>query len=89
MNQEEWIGQTIVLDTRSPYTYIGILQSMDDQQYYLTDAALFDSREARIPQEVYLAECAAHGVAASRARIWVKQEHVISISLLSDIMLPA
>ena len=85
----EMMGQVVVLDTKSPYIYIGALAGADEYFYVLKDAELRDSAEGHSPKEKYLLDAAVHGHLSTRGTVYVRAEQVLSISRLADIRIVA
>ena len=84
----EYLNEFIVVDTDTPLVYIGRLVEESDSFLKLEDVAIYYFNEARVPVEQYLVECAAHGIAACRKTTLLKSDRVVSVSRLSDIIVP-
>lgn len=83
-----YLSQTVVVDTDSTYTYIGILSETTDHHLKLTDVVLYDSRDARVPLEKYLIECADYGTKPARTELIVWQRRVVAVTPLASIVIP-
>ncbi len=79
-------GEDVVLDTDSPYLYIGMLAEVDEWSIRLEDADVHDANETRTTKEVYLLEARKYGVKKNRHNVIVRADKVISISRLSDVI---
>jgi hypothetical protein len=76
----------VVLDTGTPIVYIGLLTTVTESVFVLTDADMHDCRDGHANQEVYLAETRREGVTANRHEVIVMRSAVISVSRLSDVI---
>ena len=82
----ELLGSDVVLDTASPYLYIGRLAEVDEWFIRLEDVDVHDANETRTTKEVYCIEARKFGVKKNRRSALVRADRVISISLLSDVI---
>ncbi len=82
---ESHIGQCIVLDTRSSWIYIGVLEAVTDGCALLSDADAHDNQDTATTKELYIYETRQTGVRSNRKRVYVDLGHVVSFSLLDDI----
>ena len=80
------IGHEVVLDTRSPFVYIGKLEAVGDHFLTMADVDVYDSSETHTRKEVYAFESRKYGIKRNRARCLVKVADVISLSRLEDIV---
>ena len=80
------VGSDVVLDTASPYLYIGRLAAVDDWFMRLEDVDVHDSNETRTTKEVYILEARKFGVKKNRHSVLVRTDKVISVSLLEDVI---
>ena len=78
--------QDVVLDTMTPYIYIGKLVDWNGAFLTLADADVRDSSEGRASKDHYAFEASRHGYRKNRKRVLVRVEPVVSISLLSDVL---
>ena len=83
-----YLNDVVALDTDSPLTYLGRLIAADDAHYTLRDAVLYDTRVGRVTAEHFLAESAAEPPSATRREVLVARARVLSVSKLSDIVVP-
>ena len=81
-------NKNVVIDTEASLTYVGCLVKFDDYSLYLEQATLLDASTSRIPVDQFLVECASFEPSSTRKSIWIFRAKVISISLLSDIIIP-
>ncbi len=82
----ELLGKQVVLDTAGPVVYIGLLERIESDCYWLSDADVHNQHEGYAPKELYVLEVKLHGVRANRKRVAVMRSEVISLSLLDDVV---
>ena len=80
-----FIGQPIVVDTRSSLVYLGTLAEVDDRCLALTEADVWNAGETPTPKERYIMDSKTSGIKANRDRVYVSLEWVVSFSPLADI----
>jgi len=80
------LGRQVVVDTRSPWVYIGTLDSIQADSLLLRDVDVHDSGETATPKERYVLDSCATGIKANRRSVYVNLEYVVSISPLSDVI---
>jgi small nuclear ribonucleoprotein (snRNP)-like protein len=83
---DEWIGQTVVVDLRSPFVCLGTLQRVDDQFLELRDADLHDLRDSESSREHYVAASRTGGVMRNRKRVLLVRAEVVAITPLKDVI---
>ena len=79
-------GQVVVIDVEAPYVYAGTLADFDTHHIVLENADVHDLRDAVTTRELYVLETRTHGVRANRKRVLLRQEHLVSISSLDDVI---
>ena len=79
-------GQVVVIDVEGPYVYAGTLAGFDTHHIVLENADVHDLRDAVTTRELYVLETRTHGVRANRKRVLLRQEHLVSISALDDVI---
>ncbi|GAC1473002.1 MAG: hypothetical protein NVSMB9_20940 [Isosphaeraceae bacterium] len=82
----EWMGKNIVVDLRSPYVCLGKLVGYDRDFLEVHDADLHDFRDIPTSREVYVYDSARVGIRRNRARVLVKRDEIVAITLLSEIV---
>jgi hypothetical protein len=82
----EWIGRQVVLDTAGPVVYLGTLERIHQEGYWLTDADVHDRNDGQASKELYVLEAGLHGIRANRRRVLVMRSVVISASLLEEVV---
>jgi len=83
---ESLVGQQIVLDTRTPFVYIGTLRSANAESLTLTEVDVHDARETTTSTDRYLIETVKHGIRVNRRHVIVLAREVVSICALSDVV---
>ena len=82
----EFMDKEVVLDTRAPIIYIGRLTDADEHFFTLTAVDVHDMMDGHTPKEKYILDARKSGVKMNRARVLVRREAVISLSLLEDVI---
>ena len=82
---EDYLGQAIVIDTRSTYVFIGTLTRIDRDFVTLDAVDVHDSTETRTTKEHYIMEAAKLGVRTNRRGAKVRLFEIIAISRLEDV----
>lgn len=80
------VGKEVVVDTRSPWVYIGKLEAVQADSLLLRDVDVHDSGEISLPKERYLIASCETGIKANRRSVYVNLEYVVSVSLLDDVI---
>jgi hypothetical protein len=83
---EEFIGQRVVIDLRSPFVCMGTLQGLDDLFLELRGADLHDLRDTTTTRENYVAASQATGIKRNRKRVLVVRAEIVAVSLLADVV---
>lgn len=81
------IGRQIVVDTSSPYVYIGTLAGHDHRYVILEQADVHDLRDTTTTRENYIVDSRRFGVRPNRDRVYVRIGDVVSLSALDDVIL--
>jgi hypothetical protein len=80
------VTQQVVVDTRSPWLYIGTLADVRPDCLLLTDVDVHDSGETSGPKERYVLDSSKTGLHPNRRSVYVNMEYVVSVSLLADVI---
>jgi small nuclear ribonucleoprotein (snRNP)-like protein len=80
------VKQQVVVDTRSPWVYIGTLAEVQADCLLLTNVDVHDSGETSTPKERYVLDSSKSGVKANRLSVYVNLEYVVSVSLLAEVI---
>ena len=83
---QEYVGQAVVIDLRSPFVCLGTLKAVDETWLELRNADLHDLRDTQTSRENYVAESRITGVKRNRKRILVVRADVVAVSLLEDVV---
>jgi hypothetical protein len=82
---EKHVKQKIVVDTRSSWIYIGVLEDVLDGAVELSDVDVHENNDTGTTKEVYIIESKGAGVIPNRDKVYINMEYIVSFSLLSDI----
>ncbi len=80
----ELLGQSVVLDTMGTLVYLGILQEVTENGFWLTEADMHDCRDGHAGREAYILESGRDGISVNRRRVFVLGATVCSLSRLTD-----
>ena len=80
------LNKEVVVDTRSPWVYIGKLGAVQADSLLLHDVDVHDSGETSTPKERYVLDSSVSGIKANRRLVYVNLEYVVSVSLLADVI---
>lgn len=83
---QKLIGKEVVVDTRSPWVYIGTLAAVQADSLLLHDVDVHDSGETSTPKERYVLDSSTSGIKANRRSVYVNLEYLVSVSLLADVI---
>jgi hypothetical protein len=83
---QKYIGKQVVVDTKSPYLYIGTFVLEGEQYLTLQDVDVHDHSMSTVSKELYIIEALKYGVKVNRKEVKVVSRDIISISLLEDIV---
>ena len=80
-------GEVVVVDTCTPYIYVGAFKEMQENFLVLTDADVHDISEGGSGKEMYAMEARRHGVQKNRTEVMVRKDVITSLSKLEDVIL--
>ena len=83
---EEHLGKPVVVDLRSHYVCLGILERVDSLYLELRDADLHDLRDTGTSRENYVAAAVATGIKRNRKRVLLARAEVVAISRQDDVV---
>lgn len=83
---EEFIGQKVVIDMRSPYVCLGLLQRVDDVFLELRNADLHDLRDTDVTRENYIATARKTGIQRNRRRLLLVRADIVAIARFEDVV---
>lgn len=82
----EWIGETVVVDFRSPMLAIGRLARAENDLLEMHDADLHDLRDTDTTRELYVVKAARYGVQANRQVLLIRVDDVLGVAKLDDVV---
>lgn len=83
---QKLVGKEVVVDTRSPWIYIGKLAAVQTDCLLLNNVDVHDSSELSLSKERYVLASCETGIKANRHAVYVNLEYVVSVSPLSDVI---
>ena len=83
---QELVGKSVVLDTMGTIVYLGVLERVTQNGFWLVDADVHDCRDGHARREVYIMETARDGISVNRRRVFVLRETVCSVSNLEHVV---
>ncbi len=86
MELNDLIGKEVVLDTAGSILYLGRLEAVTPEGFWLSEADVHDRDEGHMNKEHYVVEARRGGICPNRQRVMVMRSVVMSISALEDIV---
>ena len=89
MDNEAWkrfLDQIVVVDTSSPFVYLGRLVRVEDHLVVLADVDVHDRHEGPSTKEQYVMDAKRFGIKANRKEASVRKAVVVSVSRLDDVI---
>jgi len=89
MDNEGWqrlVGQVVVVDTSSPFVYLGTLARVEDHFIVLQNVDAHDRHEGPSTKEQYVMDTKRFGIKANRKEVAVRKSVVVSVSRLDDVI---
>ena len=83
---DELLGEVVVVDTDSSFTYLGRLLEADATFLKLEEVDVHEATRDGRSKERYVSETRGIGVRANRRLTWVCLSRVVSISRLADVI---
>ena len=83
---EEFMGQTVVVDLRSPFVCMGKLSRVDDLHLELRNADFHDLRDTQTTRENYVVSSRITGIKRNRKSVLLVRAEVVAISRLEDVV---
>jgi len=81
------LGQQVVVDTKGPFVYLGVLDAVCRDSLRLAEADVHDTRDSNTSVDLYLIDARKHGVRANRHVAYVLLKEVVRVSPLSEVVL--
>ena len=82
---DEYVGEKVVIDLKSPFVCLGTLSRVEDHFLELKGADLHDLRDTDTSRENYVAASVATGIKRNRKKVVLFREEVVAISRLGDV----
>jgi hypothetical protein len=83
---EEMLNHKVIVDLRSPFVCLGLLERFDEQFLQLGNADLHDLRDTETTRENYVAASCATGIKRNRKRVLLCRSEVIAVARLEDVV---
>lgn len=83
---EDYLGKKVVVDCRSEYVCLGVLEAIDDEFLKIGHADLHDLRDTHTTRENYVAASIATGIKRNRKRMLLFRSDVVAIALMDDVV---
>jgi len=83
---EQFVGSKVVIDTDSRFIYIGLLDKVHEHFLEMADVDVHDCHDSSTTREIYIVDARRAGVRPNRHRALVREERIMSISKLDDVM---
>lgn len=80
------VGAEVVVDTASPYVFLGTLRGEENGYLLLEDADAHDLRDSTTTREIYVLESKRHGIRRNRKRVMVRLDDVVAVSKLDEVV---
>lgn len=82
---EKYLKQKIVIDTRSSWIYMGVLEEIMAGAVVLSDVDVHENKDTATTKEVYVMESRATEIIPNRDRVYVNMDYIVSFSPLSEV----
>src|SRR5262249_4140616 len=82
----ELVGVKVVIDLRSSFVCLGLLQRVDEQFLELRNADVHDLRDTDTSRENYVAASKATGIKRNRKRVLISRAEVVAVAPLEDVV---
>lgn len=80
-----YLKKKVVIDTRSQWIYIGVLEDIIEHCILLSDVDVHDNDSAQATKEFYVLESKKTGIKSNRHKVFINMDFVVSFSGLEDI----
>lgn len=82
---DEYLGERVVVDLKSPFVCLGTLLRFDEHFLELKGADFHDLRDTDTSRETYVAASVATGIKRNRRRVLLFRADVAAVSRLADV----
>ncbi len=80
------VGQLVVLDTAGPLVYLGTLEAVTTEGFWLRDADVHNRTEGHANSELYVLDAKREGIRVNRRQVLVLRPTVASVSPLDAVV---
>jgi len=80
------IGHQVVVDTATPYLYIGTLKAWKESVVILESVDVHDVSGGSSGKDMYVLEARRYGVQKNRNEVTIRKEAIVSVSRLEDVI---
>jgi len=82
---KKFLKQKLVVDTRSSWVFIGVLENVFEDAIELSDVDVHDNRDTHTSKEVYVLDSRRSGIKSHRERVFINLDYLVSFSPLDDV----
>lgn len=82
---KKYLKKKIVIDTRSSWIYIGLLEKITENCIVLSEVDVHDNRDTATSKERYVLASKKTGIKSNRDRVYINLDYMISFSSLDDV----
>jgi hypothetical protein len=82
---DEFLGEKVVIDLKSPFVCLGTLSRVEGHFLELKGADLHDLRDTDTSRENYVAASVMTGIKRNRKKVLLFRDDVVAISRLVDV----
>lgn len=83
---KDFIGAKVVLDTATPYVYVGTLKEWGESFVTLADVDVHDTSAGGSGKDQYVLQARHHGIRNNRRQALVRTALIVSVSRVEDII---
>ena len=80
------VGQLVVLDTAGPLVYLGTLEAVTAEGFWLRDADVHNRADGHANNELYVLDAKREGIRVNRRQVLVLRPTVASVSPLAAVV---
>ena len=82
---KKFSGKKIVVDTRSSWVYIGVLEKVGDNHIQVKGVDVHDNSDFTASKEQYIWESSRTGIKSNRETVYINLDYVVSFSPLETV----
>lgn len=83
---DEFLGQVVVLELRSPFVCLGKLQRQTGEFLEVVNADFHDLRDTQTTRENYVVSSRTTGIKRNRKRVLILRSEVVAVARLEDVV---